>query len=364
MTMAMWNWTTLGIVELLIVLLFSLQPYYGMKTVLFGVAVPEEDRELDQIRALRKRFAWRIWITAIVAFGAGGGVSYSLSGDEAAIILTVTFLQLILFGSIFGMCRQAALKLKSERGWVVTPSERRVASLLPRPQNMTLHNGWFLVHVLVIAVCVIFAIALWDRIPDTVVTHYGMNGKPDTVSPKSIGFVFMLNFIQLFLAGLFWFINYSIRVSKLQLDPKDPEKSLEKQRKFRRINSIFLWALSLVIVTFFGIVQAFMIYDWPQDALNGIVIALPLLLIGSVIGLVIYLTNKGLDQQSNAPVQDERHWRGGGMIYYNPDDAALFVDKRFGMGWTLNFARPMSWVIMGGTIAIPLIIVLFAVLFS
>lgn len=31
-----------------------------------------------------------------------------------------------------------------------------------------------------------------------------------------------------------------------------------------------------------------------------------------------------------------------GMIYINPEDKRIIVRKRTGLGWTLNFARPMA----------------------
>ncbi|HEX9038349.1 MAG TPA: DUF5808 domain-containing protein [Ktedonobacterales bacterium] len=36
---------------------------------------------------------------------------------------------------------------------------------------------------------------------------------------------------------------------------------------------------------------------------------------------------------------EERYWLGG-VIYYNSDDPDLWVQKRYGRGWTLNFAHP------------------------
>jgi uncharacterized membrane protein len=50
------------------------------------------------------------------------------------------------------------------------------------------------------------------------------------------------------------------------------------------------------------------------------------------------------------------------MIYYNPDDPALMVEKRFGIGWTLNFAHRGAWIFMGlifaslaGALSLPLL---------
>ena len=46
----------------------------------------------------------------------------------------------------------------------------------------------------------------------------------------------------------------------------------------------------------------------------------------------------------SAPVvfrDDERYWYAG-WWYNNPDDPALFVPKRFGLGWTLNFGHAQA----------------------
>ena len=37
-------------------------------------------------------------------------------------------------------------------------------------------------------------------------------------------------------------------------------------------------------------------------------------------------------------------WKG--IFYSNPDDPALWVPKRFGLGYTLNFGNPWSWGIV------------------
>ena len=35
-----------------------------------------------------------------------------------------------------------------------------------------------------------------------------------------------------------------------------------------------------------------------------------------------------------------------GPFYSNPDDPSLFVPKRYGIGYTLNFGNPWSWVVL------------------
>jgi len=49
---------------------------------------------------------------------------------------------------------------------------------------------------------------------------------------------------------------------------------------------------------------------------------------------------------------DDRYWRVG-LLYFNRDDPSLLVPHRFGLGWTLNLARPAAWAIVAAAIGIP-----------
>jgi len=40
-----------------------------------------------------------------------------------------------------------------------------------------------------------------------------------------------------------------------------------------------------------------------------------------------------------------------GLFYYNPQDAALFVEKRFGLGWTINLGQARAWLLLALTLA-------------
>jgi uncharacterized membrane protein len=42
------------------------------------------------------------------------------------------------------------------------------------------------------------------------------------------------------------------------------------------------------------------------------------------------------------------------MLYFNPDDAALWVEKRAGIGYTMNFAHVSAWIIMALLLLLPL----------
>ena len=42
---------------------------------------------------------------------------------------------------------------------------------------------------------------------------------------------------------------------------------------------------------------------------------------------------------------DDQYWKAG-IFYVNKSDPSIFVEKRFGVGWTVNFGHPISYVIL------------------
>jgi uncharacterized membrane protein len=71
-------------------------------------------------------------------------------------------------------------------------------------------------------------------------------------------------------------------------------------------------------------------------------------------------TARASSTPSAVPVGDrtlDRYWKLG-IFYFNPDDSAIFVEKRFGLGYSLNFARPTTWFIMALLLLAPLVPIL------
>lgn len=55
--------------------------------------------------------------------------------------------------------------------------------------------------------------------------------------------------------------------------------------------------------------------------------------------------------------EDDRYWYAG-VFYHNPDDPALFVPKRFGLGWTLNFGHPRARLFLIAVLVLLVVVVL------
>lgn len=217
--------------------------------------------------------------------------------------------------------------------------------------------SWYLVHCFIIAASVIAAVLLWDQIPERLAVHYDIGFHPDRYEDKGGSSVFMLNIIQLFLLLLLMGVERVVTSDAAALGRGMPQ---EKQRQYRYANGLLLYVLSLVLIAFFSYVQATILYSWPIAGAIWGTIALVFLIFAGIAGLIVYVRKLGVDSQNDdvdgGDGKGEGKWIAGGL-YYNPQDRALLVPKRYGTGWTVNCGRPLGWVLMLAILAVPFIIV-------
>lgn len=64
----------------------------------------------------------------------------------------------------------------------------------------------------------------------------------------------------------------------------------------------------------------------------------------------------GLEQAVGDGIPD-RCWKLG-VFYYNPEDPAMIVQQRFGMGQSLNFGNPWAWVFLAVVAAVTIVLVI------
>jgi uncharacterized membrane protein len=79
-----------------------------------------------------------------------------------------------------------------------------------------------------------------------------------------------------------------------------------------------------------------------------------------LVGLVVAAVKRGRDgapATTGAADAERHHWKGG-LLYVNRDDPKLFVPKRFGIGFTLNFGRPGAYVLLALIVFGPMLVML------
>lgn len=343
---------------LMIALMLSLQVYIGLRTIVFGIVLPAEAQQDPAVRAIRRNYALLTSGSAVVIGGAG--FLWIRHQPEHSLLSWTTAILLLIIASFFAIwiSRMSAQRLKAARSWQVVVQTKRAASLVVGPTHSSvLSSWWYSANAAVMALCIFFAIAKWDTIPQWL--HLG-----NYEFYKSVWIVFILNIVQALNITVFVCYNLMISRARTSLDPQDREGSLQKQLKHKKIHSILTWGASFLMVVFLGVVQAIALYGWKGNLLFLSGMSLWVALFLALIGVMLYLRIKGIDQLRDVPSMEERHWKWLGCIYVNPEDPAFIVPNIHGFGWTLNMANPIGKIIGAAIIAVPVIdiLIIFPVL--
>ena len=159
---------------------------------------------------------------------------------------------------------------------------------------------------------------------------------------------------EAFLAACLTFSHWSILRSKRPVDPSAPSASALAYGLFARAQSIFLLVVGLGLSGGIGILFLLSSAGFIGLGQAGAIIVLltvPVVL-GSIALSVVYgqagsRVFMRMQGGSELLMDDDEHWKLG-IFYFNRDDASLFLPERFGIGWTINLARPAAWAIMVG----------------
>ena len=114
----------------------------------------------------------------------------------------------------------------------------------------TKHKILFGIAILMAVVSWVIAIYYWDKLPNSIPTHFGFNGQPGDWSAKSLFSVFFLPAIQTLMQVGFVFLYYKPQYSDMPttmwlmtIDKKNREHAFELIRKMLVGTSLWIGAL-------------------------------------------------------------------------------------------------------------------------
>lgn len=250
------------------------------------------------------------------------------------------------------ICRRRMLTIKREHGWKADSSRRAalIGERTPRPLGL----AWELLHVPALAATIIVGYLGYADMPQRVPMHLNAAGEIDSWADKSPMLIWYAVGLQLVLAVLMTVSHLVLLHAKKPTDPNRPASSAYAYGVFLKVWSIYLIVTGPLVAMGIGLgMQLSMIGVMGLDMIGLImmVVAVAALAAAVVIGLIygqngsrIYAASRA-DDDDDVAFDDDRHWKAG-VFYWNSDDPAVMVPKRFGVGWTCNFARPLTWVIM------------------
>lgn len=321
---------------------------------LFFIALGRERNAADEARARRVRI-----VNAVCALIALGGVFLPV-GPTLMLALTLggtTVSMGWLMVESIGALRSAELEDIPSRFAVSLDEPPTVRDYVSVPLQVA--------NVLAILIPAVVFTWLLRQLPASVPMHYDVAGNVDRMGAPSE--LWALVGIMLFDFVLLWGITWGVAKERWAMPEEGAERytELSMQRRTAMVRSIewvFLivnaaMGLSLVGVAFGGLPG----WEWLVGPMVGATAVLST--IGCIVPLVIYVPRmmKAQDEMRQIAGTEvlgthKSGWRWGGTVYYAPEDPALFVPKRVGIGSTVNFARPAAWVLLIVVVVLPLAI--------
>ena len=227
-------------------------------------------------------------------------------------------------------------------------------------------GGWMIASgpFVLLAACAGYLWTHWPQIPARLVLHWGAAGQPDRWAARSAGVVFLPLLIAAAVLLAMALILYGIAHWLRPICAGGLQG--ERESRFRRTISTLLLAMEYAIAVLFSwiavrpLLPAF--YQHPPAA----VAILPGLIAIVMVAILMWFGQGGsrmpsaqrLESESTQPVGDrteDRFWKLG-VFYFNRDDPSMMVEKRFGIGYTMNFAHPVAWAILLLLLLVPVAI--------
>ena len=227
----------------------------------------------------------------------------------------------------------------------------RAASLEPTSDGLPGTAAVWVGPFLILAAVAITLAIRWDEIPARIVAHWGPSGADRWVAKswRSIfGVLIIGTWSEALVAGIGVAIANGARGA-----------SGGWRASNRRISLGLLLAVAYIVALMLSDIALAPAFGNPAEIPVSPWIPAAALLSAIAIGFWRLVRTRNEPDLEPEPTPDDK-WTWG-EFYYNPDDPAITVPKRSGVGYTLNFASPYSWAIGGIILLLPVVIVIFAV---
>jgi uncharacterized membrane protein len=328
---------------LVLALLLAWAPKWTRPDLYFAVTVETDFPSTPQARRILHRYWLEIALHTLIAWCLASLVG---TGKPWVPLVAIGWL---MVGSGWAIARAH----RATAQYAAVPYPVREAKLSAQPETMP--GGWRLAigPLIFLAAAAVYAQVFWDDLPQGIAVHWGLHGADRWVerTPRN---VFRFLAMLAVLCGTCTLLAYgTLRWSRTI------SVSGERARGELRFRRGTVWLL--LGVQYLVVIPVVALAFWPGTTAAWVWPIVGMAVIVGAVGALIRMGQGGSRMvdpaEQQPPVGDhtpDAAWKWG-LIYYNPDDPALIVEKRIGVGYTFNFANRWSWALMA-VILLPVVL--------
>ncbi len=345
----------------LLFLTFVLSPKFSRRNQCFGITLSEDLQKHLIVQGITRQFYIRsivVFIVSVVGsslmfIGASLGylVGYHLIHGQYFQILFILLIYLVI-GSYFALYVRTHNKIKAFKGTLKqqpTPPSKMLIDTHFIEEKQRLKNIFkllFLLPLLFTVGVALYVLYNYSSIPDPVPTHWNLLGQVDSWQPKSLITLIMPCIFPPFIIMILYFSTTSLFNIRGRLHPKKLETNKKELLNYFKYQALSIYFFTLFICVLFASISLATLKGGALNLLSILCFS-SLFIVGLVLMLYTNFKYNRLSSSSKdskeetynyAPEEDDNLWLWG-TLYNNPNDPSLFVEKRYGIGWTLNIGH-------------------------
>ncbi len=318
------NWIFIAVIYGLVGGSFWLAPAVRSTGQYFGVTVSEEFRSSGEARRIAGRFRWTVLAWVLIA------VAIHLSGPASARWVPLVALVVLTMGATYTMVTARKAVLPHE----VTIPAIRTASLAPEDDHIPGGRATIVGPFLALGTAAMYLNSRWDQLPERFPTYYLARGHPELYEAKSLQTVFG----PLAIGAVILLLTMGSMFAVWRGTPTGPAAAGRFRQATLNAKAVGVWLLTILVIH--NSLSRFL--DHPL---------IPIWLMTAVLISVALSASWPLFRMSLQPGGGGEQlpasaWKLG-ILYYNPDDPAILVRRRFTIGYTLNFGNKVAWAMVG-----------------
>lgn len=323
------------------------------KALFYGVRIPVGYENNEKLVFLHKKYqrnlllcfiVFMIMLTLVIIFGS----------EEIAVALLVpeTLLSLAVIAVNYLAIHKRIKQVRIEEKWTfdknVVIIDTSYRNNKEKEERITVSLLWFIIPLCILVTTIIGLLIKVAVIPDSnsAEEFYLFN---DGLS------AFTMVILQAFLNIIFLFSQLIIKNSKQSINGGVIGEIRHKSRRIRYLLSAGLLILDIYLNLVFMLVafsmsnivnQSLMKFSLPVSIFIPVIFsAVFIMAISKTMKEGKYIPKS--DTETQVVNRNDDKFYLFGSLYYNNNDPALFVEKRVGIGFALNFAKPAAKIFMG-----------------
>lgn len=293
------------------------------KRTLFGVAVPEGFRAGPEGRRAVARYRYTV---GGVILATSTALAWWSRGS-----LSPGWILLPFSVAVAGMAAFAWQHARLSPYGVAPSAVREIE--VGEPEEGLPAQAWLAaIPVALLIAAAAYLAVHYDAIPQRYPVHFNAAGQADRFAERSLHDVFgplifaLAIVVSMFVTGVtIWF-------------------GARRSEPLRKPTFLVLMCVQTALVVIFAGAALRPLLAAPRGA--------SALVFGALIVVPVLYTLRVARRSESAPDLTPNDCWKGGMLYYNPADAALYVGRRAGVGLTPNFGRPQIWALLAGLVLV------------